>query len=323
MHASSRAADPLTCAPSGQLQQAPDRGVVRATAGPIGEPDTEVTRIDRENGGWRVSTSRGALAASFVIVATGYDRVPTMPDWPGRERFGGELIHAAEYRNPAPYRGHDVLVVGANVTGTEVAYFLSEGGAARVRVAVRTPPTIIRRCRFGLPLNPVAVAPHRLPAAFGDRAAALSQRLTFGDLSQHGLPRPSLGLVSTNRRRHQGPAVDDGFVDAVKTGKIEVVAAVEGFAGDDVVLADGQRIQPDAVIAATGYRRGLEPLVGHLGVLGDRGMPKFLGPATDPRAPGLHFVGYLEPLYGQLRGIRIQAKQTARAVARRRSRGWQ
>jgi putative flavoprotein involved in K+ transport len=276
---------------------------------------TEVERIDRGDGRWVVVTSRDTFTSRYVVVATGYDRVPAMPEWPGRETFRGELIHAAEYRNPAPYRGRDVLVVGPNVTGSEIAFFLSEGGAARVRVAVRTPPTILRRCRFGLPLNPAAVVLNRLPSAIGDRAAALSQRVTFGDLGRYGLPRPRLGLVSTNRERRQGPVIDDGFVGAVKRGEIEVVAAVEAFDRDDVVLADAERIQPDAVIAATGYRRGLEPMVGHLGVLDDEGVPTFLGPETHPRTPGLHFVGYVTPLYGQLRGIRIEAKRTACAVA--------
>ncbi len=281
---------------------------------------TEVRRIDREDDLWRVATSRGTLASRLVVVATGYDRVPGVPDWPGQESFSGELIHASQYQNPGPYRGRDVLVVGPNVTGSEVAFLVSEAGAARVRVAVRTPPNILRRCRFGVPLNPVAVVLNRFPAAIGDRAAALSQRLTFGDLSPYGLPRPPLGVVSTNRKRHRGPVIDDGFVDAVKRGTIEIVAGVEAFDGDDVILSDGERIQPETVIAATGYRRGLEPLVGHLGVLGDRGLPRFHGAETHPRAPGLHFVGYVEPLYGQLRGIRLDAKRMARAVARTRGR---
>jgi putative flavoprotein involved in K+ transport len=277
---------------------------------------TEARRIEREDRGWSVDTSRGPLRSRFVVVATGYDRDPTMPHWPGRESFSGELIHASEYRNAAPYRGRDVLVVGPNVTGSEVAYFLAEGGAARVRVAVRTPPNILRRCRFGLPLNPTAPILEHLPAAVGDRLAGLSQRLMFGDLSRYGLPRPPMGVVSTNRKRRQGPAIDDGFVDAVKTGRVEIVAGVEAFDGADVVLADDSRIQPDAVIAATGYSRGLEPLVGHLAVLDSAGYPQRIRGEAHPDAPGLYFVGYVTPLYGQLRGIRLEAKRLARAVAK-------
>ena len=59
----------------------------------------------------------------------------------------------------------------------------------------------------------------------------------------------------------------------LKAGRIEIVAAVVGFDGPDVLLGDGARIQPEVVIAATGYRRGLEPLVGHFGVLDEDGIP--------------------------------------------------
>lgn len=275
--------------------------------------DTEALRIERDSSGWRVETSNGVFAAPRVVVATGHDRIPVTPDWPGRETFTGELSHSSEFRDSRPFRGRDVLVVGPNVTGSELAFFLTRDGAARVRVSVRTPPTILRRCRLGLPLNPAGIILHRLPAAVGDRVGAISQRTMFGDLSPYGLPRPEMGLVTTLKRRHQGPVIDDGFVDAVKNGRIEIVAAVESFAGPDVVLSDGERIQPEAVIAATGYARGLERLVGHLGMLDEHGAPRFRGPNTAPHAPGLHFIGYSTPLYGQLRGIRLEAERLARA----------
>jgi putative flavoprotein involved in K+ transport len=277
---------------------------------------TEARRVDRDGGCWRIETSDGTARSRFVVVATGYDREPVVPDWPGRATFRGELLHSAQFRNAGHYSGRDVLVVGPNVTGSELAFFLAESGAARVRVAVRTPPNILRRCRFGVPLNPAGIALEHLPAAVGDRAAALSQRLTFGDLSRYGLPRPPMGLVSTNRKRRQGPAIDDGFVDAVKQGRIEIVAAVEGFEGADVLLADRSRVQPDVVVAATGYRRGLEPLVGHLDVLDDDGRPRSAGGRPDPQNPDLFFVGYRTPLYGQLRSIRLEAKRVARAVTK-------
>ena len=116
----------------------------------------------------------------------------------------------------------------------------------------------------------------------------------------------------------QAPAYDDGFVASLKAGRIEVVAALEGFDGADVLLADGSRIQPDAVIAATGYRRALEPLVGHLGVLDARGMPLVHGSHEHPTAPGLFFTGFRGELSGKLRLMRFDARAIARAVARRR-----
>jgi hypothetical protein len=94
---------------------------------------------------------------------------------------------------------------------------------------------------------------------------------------------------------------------------VQVVAAVTGFDGADVLLADGSRIRPDAVIAATGFRAGLDPLVGGLGVLGRRGLPE----KTDgePALPGLWFVGFTPTLGGQLREGSLAARRVAAALA--------
>jgi putative flavoprotein involved in K+ transport len=277
--------------------------------------ETEVARIDRGDPGWRVETSEGPLHTPHVVVATGYDHDPFIPNWPGREGFAGELLHATEYRHAAPFRGRDVLVVGPNVTGVELAYYIAEGGAERVRVAVRTPPNFFPRMWLGVPLNTTALVLDRLPARLADRIGWLAQRMIYANLAPYGLPRSPMGVASTIRERGMGPAIDPGFVDAVKEGRIGIVAAVDGFDGPDVLLADGSRIQPEVVIAATGYRRGLEPLVGHLGVLASDGRPAVNGAKTHPRAAGLHFIGYATPLSGQLRQMRIDAKRIARAVA--------
>ncbi len=280
---------------------------------------TEVRRLDRADGGWRLETSRGPLHSRFVVIATGYDRVPKLPDVPGLDSYSGELVHASAFRRAADYEGRDVLVVSANVTGSEVAYLVAEAGAARVRVAVRTPPNILRRCRFGVPLNPAGPVLDRLPSAVGDRLTTLSQRIIFGDLSDYGLPRPPKAVVSSLRERRVGPIIDDGFVETVKAQRIEIVPALEAFDGHDVVLGGAERIRPDVVIAATGYERGLEPLVGHLGVIGDFGEPLVKNGATHPNAPGLFFVGYVVTLGGHLRGIRLEAKRMARSLARQRA----
>ena len=115
-----------------------------------------VERIDRADGGWRLATSEGEITARFVVVATGYDHTPRLPDWPGRDGFTGRLIHSKEYRNPAPFRGERVLVVGAGNTGTEVAAQLVDGGAAAVALSMRTPPNFVSRELRGVPITPFA-----------------------------------------------------------------------------------------------------------------------------------------------------------------------
>jgi hypothetical protein len=141
------------------------------------------------------------------------------------------------------------------------------------------------------------------------------RRKKIGDLSAYGLPEPEEGAVSRLLRLGVAPAiVDREVVDAIRDGRIEIVAGVESLDESGVQLADGSRIEPDALIAATGFRPGLEPLVGHLGVLDERGAPVA---TSGEAAPGLRFVGYiLRP--GQIGLMGREAKLAADDIAERR-----
>ncbi|MGW9130708.1 flavin-containing monooxygenase [Streptomyces sp. NPDC055681] len=278
----------------------------------------EVTRIDRaaDGTGWQLTASGGrVLIGRAVVVATGYNHTPRIPDWAGRDAFAGELVHARDYRNPAPYAGKDVLVVGIGNTGAEIAVDLVEGGASRVRIAVRTVPHIVRRSTAGWPAQATGILVRRLPVRLVDRAGRLMAKVAVPDLAEQGLPRPDTGLYS---RVRDGaiPVQDVGLIDAVRGGRVVPVATVESFDKEAVVLADGTRITPDAVIAATGYRRALEPLVGHLDVLDARGRPVVHGSRTPKHAPGLYFTGFTNPISGMFREMALDARKMARKLAK-------
>ncbi|MGW5676087.1 flavin-containing monooxygenase [Streptomyces sp. NPDC003860] len=296
----------------------------------------EVTRIEpapadeRRPGrpGWLLHATGGRrLTGRAVVVATGYNHTPRLPDWPGLDTYAGEVVHAGAYRDPGPYAGKDVLVVGVGNTGAEIAVDLAEGkkpgkrgaagegAAARVRIAVRTPPHIVRRSTLGWPAQRTAVLVRRLPVRVVDGLAAALARVAVPDLTAHGLPRPRAGLY-TRARQGAIPVQDVGFVRAVRRGAVEPVTAVDSFDGDEVVLADGTRIRPDAVIAATGYTRGLEAFLGHLDVLDEQGRPVSRGRRSPKRAPGLYFTGFTNPISGMLREMALDAPEIARALAR-------
>ncbi|MEU5315391.1 NAD(P)/FAD-dependent oxidoreductase [Streptomyces sp. NPDC021056] len=278
----------------------------------------EVSRVERspDGAGWLLHATGGReLTGAAVVVATGYNHTPLVPDWPGLATYPGELVHAADYRNPQPYAGRDVLVVGIGNTGAEIAVDLVEGGAERVRLSVRTAPHIVRRSTAGWAAQYTGVLVRRLPVGLVDRLARPLAKLSVPDLSEHGLPRPDTGLYT---RVHQGaiPVQDVGLIDAVRKGEVEVVAAVDGFEKDEVLLADGTRVTPDTVIAATGYARSLEDLVGHLDVLDARGLPVVNGAGTPQNAPGLHFTGFVTPISGTFREVAIDAVKIAKAIAK-------
>ena len=273
---------------------------------------TAVNRIDRQPGGWVLRTSSGDIDARQVVVATGNQHTPVVPEWPGMDGYTGELLHSADYRNPGPYQDKKALVVGCGSSGMEVVHDLATGGAAKAWLAVRTPPNImLRSAPGGLPVDVIAVPLYHVPIRIADPIGRAARRANLGDLSEFGLPIPEEGVYAGVARADKVPAlVDMEVIDAVRDGSIEVVATVESFDGDKVALADGTQLDPDVVICATGYRRDLEPLVGHLGVLDAKGKPVVQG--ERPAAEGLRFIGFtVRPSL-----IGFMAKQSKRIAKR-------
>lgn len=294
-------------------------GYLRAYAarrGVVVRTGLEVTRLEPVADGWRVSTGSGPLTARQVVVATGLANRPVLPGWarePGA--FSGTVLHSVDYRCPSPFAGASVVVVGAGSTGMELASELARGGAARVTLSVRTPPTVLLRRMGGLPADlPTPLFLH-LPTGLVDRMLAAMSRRVVGDLSPYGLPAPEEGAIAALMRRGAGTAmVDPEVLDDLRTGAFTVVPETVGLDRDEVVLRDGSRVPADVVVAATGFDRGLEPLVGHLDVLDDRGMPRV---STGAEAlPGLRFLGYVfRPGITGYAGR--QARRAARGIAAR------
>jgi cation diffusion facilitator CzcD-associated flavoprotein CzcO len=212
------------------------------------------------------------------------------------------------------FRDRDVLVIGAGCSGMEIAADLADGGAATIHLSIRTPPNILLRSIAGLPGDPAAMLLLRLPPRTADTWLAPMRRLTIGDLAAYGLPVPTEGPFQRLARTGDGPAVvDRDVLHHIRSGRIHVVAEVTALDNAGAYLADGRHITADAIIAATGYRTGLSPLVGHLDVLDDHGRPTVSGGAQ--AAPGLWFIGF-HPQPGQLGALGAEARRVAAGIAR-------
>lgn len=276
------------------------------------------TSVERGLDEWQVAWTRGdengVISADTVVVATGYNHTAKLPDWPGLADYRGTVLHSSEYRNPAALGARDVLVVGPGNSGAEIAADLAEAGV-EVSLAVRTPPNVVLRTVAGIPTPALVIGMSPLPVKAQDALAGLLQRVVVGDLSRHGIPKSPRGIVTQMRRDDVTPTIDVGLLKALRAGTVRVVAAVERFTPESVVLADGSEMRPDAVVVATGFRRGLEPLVGDLGVLARTGRPLVNADEQLAAHPGLYFLGYSNPLTGNLRQLGIDATKIARAVS--------
>jgi len=273
----------------------------------------EVNRIERTAGGWRLETSSGEMLAPVIVLATGNYRTPTVPGWPGLRQFTGQLVHSGEFGNAWPFRGRDVLVVGAGNSAADIAVQLAYDGARKIWLAVRTPPHLVRRAMGPFPSDIFLELFARVPARKVDPLIDRINRLVWGDLSDYGFHRPPLGLKATVEQRGRIPTLADELIDTVRAGRVQVVAAVQAVESGRVILADGSSIAPQAIIAATGFRPDLDGLVGHLGVLDERGNPR--GGFASHLGDGMFAIGYGIPPNGPLRAIRRAATPLARDIA--------
>jgi cation diffusion facilitator CzcD-associated flavoprotein CzcO len=243
------------------------------------------------------------------VIATGQYREPVIPAWPGREQYRGHLAHSVTYRHPTPFAGQRVLVVGAGNSGAEIATDLAEA-ASFVALSVRTPPPIIPRDPFGLPVQRTSILLSALPPAIADRIGGTTARLALGDLARHGMPAADF---TPYRRRHV-PLIDVGFAAALKRGRIAIRRAVDSFSANGVTFADGTSENFDAIVAATGFATGLRSLV-NADLLNADGEPT--GRAGDPTsAAGLYFVGFTHSLRGHLFEANRDSRRLARNVER-------
>jgi putative flavoprotein involved in K+ transport len=273
----------------------------------------EVNQVDRIADTWLLDTSLGKIRARAIVLATGRYRTPTIPAWSGLDQFTGELVHSGDFSNAWPYRGREVLVVGAGNSAADIAVQLADDGARRIWLSVRTPPHLVRRAMGPFPSDIFLEMFARVPARAIDPLIARLNRLLWGDLSPYGFHRPPLGLKATVEQRGRIPTLADELVAAVRAGRVEVVAALDAVKSDRVMLADGTSVTPDVIVAATGFSTDLDGLVGHLGVLDQEGNPK--GGFASHLGDGMFAIGYGIPPSGPLRAIRRHATPLAREVA--------
>ena len=274
--------------------------------------DTEVARVCREGTRWRADTASDSMTAPVVIVATGLAQAPYRPSWPGLEAYTGAILHSSEYRNPQPYAGKRVLVIGFGNSGGEIALDLADAGID-VALAVRGPVQVLPRDLLGFPILSWAILYRRLPARLVDIMNAPILRLAVGDIEKLGLRRAAKGPRQMVDQDGRVPLIDIGTLARIRDGSIKIRGGIERFTAEEVIFADDVAEKFDAIILATGFRADLRRLIPDVDGVFDRyGTPLVTGRAT--AVPGLYFCGQVTSPTGQLREIAIEAQRIAQSA---------
>ena len=258
---------------------------------------------------WLTRTHGGLeISSAHVVLATGLNRVPQRPSYDGEDGFAGRRIHARDYREPGPFAGQRVLVVGMGNTGAEIALDLSEAGVDST-ISVRGPINIVPRDVLGRPTQLTARMLARFPTGLADWLGSLLRRMTVGDLTGYGIATPEIAPLAQLRVKGKTPVIDVGTVSRIKKGLIAVRPGIHHFEPDMVVFTDGRRDRYDTVIFATGYRPMLQEILNSgNAALDENGLPHQVigeGPSR-----GLFFVGFDNHRPGGVLGTVFEESET-------------
>ncbi|WP_309573439.1 NAD(P)/FAD-dependent oxidoreductase, partial [Deinococcus sp.] len=239
------------------------------------EAHAEVIDVRRQAGHFTVTMRDGRRwAARSVVAASGTFRRPHMPELPGMDSTLVKLLHSAQYRDPEPYAGRRVIVVGAGNSAAQIAAEL--GRVAQVTLAVRRPPRLF-------PQRP------------------LGHDLTDW-LSWSGIERVPVGRLG--RVPDVQPVIAVPGLRSVLGGQNpDIRPMFKTFTAHGVRWPDGVTESVDTVIFATGYswNAGYLPRM----ATDDHGEPRQRA-GLSTGLPGLAFVG--------LPGQRTVASGTVRAA---------
>jgi hypothetical protein len=274
---------------------------------------TEVVRVrPADEGRWDVTThsTGGGTERTHrygaVVVANGHNWSPKYPSYEGMGSYGGEIIHASAFQDPATLRGRRVLVVGAGNTGCDIAVEAAQR-ATSCWHSSRRGYWYAPKYVFGRPVDQVneRVLALRLPLWLRQWLFHRTLRLTTGDLRRFGLSKPDHKVYETH------PIVNSQLIYYIGHGRVTPVPDVARFHRDSVELAGGESIEPDLVVLATGYLPRFDFLAPDVLGIDETGRPH-LPLHMFSRHPTLAVAGLLQPDAGVFGLVHWQTVAIAR-----------
>ena len=213
------------------------------------------------------------IEANFVISCTGYYNYEAgyTPDFKGRERFKGQIIHPQFWPENLDYSNKKVVIIGSGATAVTLLPSMTDK-AAHVTMLQRSPSYVISVPQEDIISNQLRkFLPEKIVYHM---ARVRNVGLSFG-LYRYSRAKPAVMrrfLLSQVRRQlgqdfdmsHFSPqynpwyerlcAVPDGdLFKALRSGKGSVVTDhIDTFTEDGILLKSGKTLEADIIITATG-----------------------------------------------------------------------
>jgi cation diffusion facilitator CzcD-associated flavoprotein CzcO len=238
--------------------------------------NAEVAAAEFTGCGWRIKTSDGSeIDADFVIAATGVLHHPFIPDIPGLDTFGGDMVHTARWDDDIVTNGRRIAVIGTGSTGVQVVSAL-QPDATQISHFVRTPQWVLW-APMGLPQPALlGAALRRLPGVHRSMYGALlwvsgiladvATRPSWRRRLVQDFARWSLRAQVRDRelRSRLTPdyqplckrqVVSASYYRALRARNAELVTeAIERITPRGIRTVDGGEIDVDVLVFATGFQ---------------------------------------------------------------------
>lgn len=217
------------------------------------------------------------FTANFLWMCQGYydHEKPYLPEWPGMERYKGQLIHPQTWDPKTDYAGKKVLVIGSGATAATVVPAFAET-AAHVTMLQRSPTYFFckenrneladRLIEIGIDeatIHRVVRAQVMFDQDVTTRRCVEEPDAVFEELKQairhfSGDPDFQFEPHFTPRYRPWQQRLafcpDGDVFKAATSGKLTMVTdEIDTFTETGVRTKDGTEIEADIIVAATGF----------------------------------------------------------------------
>ncbi|KAL1830413.1 hypothetical protein ACET3Z_000064 [Daucus carota] len=152
-----------------------------------------------------------------------------------------------------------------------------------------------------------------LPVWLVDKILLTLTWFILGDLEKYGIKKPSIGPMELKIRDDgKTPVLDIGALEKIRSGGIKVVPGIKKFSKTMVELVNGQELEIDSVILATGYRSNVLSWLQETEFFSKSGYPKTPFPNGWKGKKGLYAVGFTKR---GLLGASADAMRVAQDIA--------
>jgi len=233
-----------------------------------------------EDGRWTVHGRRTdtgedvAITCSYLFMCSGYYsyRGGHDPEFPGRDRFRGRVVHPQQWPEDLDHTDRRVVVIGSGATAMTLVPAMAET-AAHVTMLQRSPTYVVSRPDVDRLANALRrVLPERAAYGITRRKNIWLQQWVYHrtrtkpkDVRAHLLRqvRKELG-PDYDVRTHFTPSYDpwdqrlclvpnSDLFQAIRSGRASVVTdRIETFTETGIRLASGEELEADIIVTATG-----------------------------------------------------------------------